>query len=65
MRLKLFVWEHFAPDYKDGLAFAIAKTEAEARDFIIKKMGYEVGTWGPVSVYPVNTPIGFSVSGSE
>ena len=30
MKLKLFIWDGFCPDYTGGLAFAIAKDEEEA-----------------------------------
>ena len=36
--LKLFVWPSFCPNYHDGLAFAIASTEEEAKDLIRAKM---------------------------
>lgn len=52
-QLKLFVWEGFSPDYTDGLAFAIAKDETEARKLIEKDRGYEVYTWGELTIYPI------------
>lgn len=39
--LKLYVWEEFCTDYSPGLAFAIAKSEEDAKKQIIKKLGYE------------------------
>lgn len=49
-KLKLFIWTEFCPDYSDGLAFAIAKDEAEARKLIIKNRGYEPYEWGDLEV---------------
>lgn len=36
--LKLYVWTGFQPDWTDGLAIAIAKTESEAKQLIIESM---------------------------
>jgi len=36
---KLFIWTGYNPDYYSGLAFAIAKNEAQARKLIIKENG--------------------------
>jgi len=44
--LKLYVWEGFQPDYSDGLAFAIAESEAEAKEMIMQKWNrYEHDKW--------------------
>jgi len=67
MEMKIFVWTGFQPDYTDGLAFAIARTEKEARDKIIKKRIEQLnarfpsrrhteddvllGEWGELHVY--------------
>lgn len=40
-KLKLFIWSEFLPDYSDGLAFAIAETEEEAREMVIEDIGLE------------------------
>jgi len=63
MKLKLFVWEGFSPDYTDGLAFAIAKDETEARELVIKNRGYDAYDWGVLKILPLNKPVAFSVSG--
>jgi hypothetical protein len=63
MKLKLFVWEGFSPDYTDGLAFAIAGNEQEARELIIKDKGFEPYTWGTLKVHPLNKPVAYNVSG--
>lgn len=67
-KLKLFVWEGFSPDYSDGLAFAIAKNEKEARKLVIKEIGSFPGNtgpsnWGDLTVYPLRKKIAKSVSG--
>jgi hypothetical protein len=36
-KLKLFVWYGVLTDYTSGIAFAIAETEQEAREMLIKK----------------------------
>jgi hypothetical protein len=66
--LKLFVWEGFDPDYTDGLAFAIAKDEAEAKKLVIEDIGYDPsgwrwGRWGTLTVYPINKKIAKAVHG--
>ena len=61
--LKLFVFEGFAPDYTDGLAFAIAHSEEEARELIVKEYGYEPYGWGELKVYPLDAPIAKAVAG--
>lgn len=49
-KLKLFVWTGFCPDWTDGLAFAIAKTEKKARAMIIADMKYDPYNWGNLEV---------------
>lgn len=51
MGTHIFIWEQFAPDYSDGLAFAIADTEAQARQYVIEKLGYDPSDWGPCDSY--------------
>ena len=62
-RLRLFVWTDFCPDYTSGLAFAIAKDERDARKQISKAHGYNVYTWGELTIYPLTKRIERSVSG--
>jgi len=62
-RLKLFVWTNFSPDYSEGLAFAIAKDETEARIMVEKDRGFGVYTWGSLKIYPTTRRIARSVSG--
>ena len=61
--LRLFVWTGFSPDYTDGLAFAIAKDEADARNLIEKECGYPVCTWGDMTIYQLTNRIARSVAG--
>lgn len=61
--LRLFVWEDFCPDYTAGLAFAIAKDETDARKLIEKQRGYDVYSWGNLTIHPLGRRIARSVSG--
>lgn len=61
--LKLFVWRQFAPDYYDGLAFAIAHDEPEARRIIVDKLPYDPSDWGPCDVHEITIPIGAACVG--
>ena len=62
-KLKLFVWTDYSPDYTPGLAFAIAKDEADARNQIKEKRGFQVYTWGNLKIYPLNRRHAEAVSG--
>jgi hypothetical protein len=53
MKLRLYVWTNFSPDYTCGLAFAIATSKEEAVKMVEKKMGHPVSDWGTLSVYPL------------
>jgi len=61
--LKLFVFEGFSPDYTNGLAFAIAEDEIEARIMIEEDRGYKVYDWGEMIMHPLTKKIARSVSG--
>lgn len=61
--LKLFIWTDFSPNYTSGLAFAIAKDEAEARKLIEKERGFEVYTWGELEIRRIDQRVARSVSG--
>lgn len=66
MKKKLFVWTDHCPDYSSGLAFAIAKTEKEARKLVVKsRNGTEPYIWGDLAVYPVTKSIAFAVTGGS
>lgn len=63
-RLKLFVWTDHNSDYTAGLAFAIAKDEAQARELVIaSRGGHKPTQWGELEVLPLSKAVAFSVSG--
>jgi hypothetical protein len=62
-KLKLYVWTGFAPDYTDGLAFAIASSEKDARKQIEVDAGTKVSTWGTLTVRPLSRRFSGSVWG--
>ena len=52
-RLKLYIWSDFCKGYTDGIAFAIAETENEARHMVMDETGdngYRDLSWGEVEV---------------
>lgn len=51
--LKLYVWYGFQPGWSGGLAFALARTAAEARVSVQKEYGDKVSTWGALRVHRV------------
>lgn len=54
---KLYVWTGFCTDYTPGLAFAIARTLADAELQVRKKYGgdpSEWNDWGTLTVRPLN-----------
>ena len=61
--MKLFVWTGFSPDWTDGLAFAIAKTEKEARKLVIAEYGMDAFDWGELEIKDLNEPWAYAVSG--
>ena len=61
--LKLFVWTNFSRDYTAGLAFAIAKDETDARKQIEAKRGYEVFSWGDLTIRPLTRRFAACVNG--
>lgn len=63
--LKLFVWSGFCPDYTDGLAFAVAETEDEARKMIGKARGFDPFEWGDLTVHSLAEKVAFAVSGGS
>jgi len=62
-KLRLFIWTGFCPDYTEGLAFAVAADETEARKLIEKGRGYAVHTWGNLEIRPLADRVARSVSG--
>jgi hypothetical protein len=64
--IKLFVWTQFEPDFNSGLAFAIAKTEEEAKNIIIKnRSDFLIQEFGDVKILEIKSGIGFSVTGGS
>ena len=64
-KLKLYVWTEFCPDWRGGLAFAIANSEAEAKAMVIDEYGMEPYCWGNLMVYTTTKHIAFAVSGGS
>jgi hypothetical protein len=69
MKLKLYVWEDFRPDWTEGLAFAIAENIEEAEQILFEKMGVEKDStgmeyWGAAKEFPIKK-IGFYVNGGR
>ncbi len=63
-KLQLYVWEDFMTDYTSGLAVAIAATEEQAKEQILKAWGYtSFDDWGTLTIYPLNAPMAVSVCG--
>ena len=62
-KLQLFIFQNFSPDHSGGLAFAIAKDEADARKLIEEDRGYEAYDWGTATSHPITRRIARSVSG--
>lgn len=62
-KLKLFVWTEFCPDYSSGLAFAIAKNEADARKQIEEKRGFRTSEWGTLTIHLLTRRFSEAVSG--
>jgi len=55
--------DRVCPDWSGGLAFAIAKSEAQARKLILKERGFPVRDWGDLEVRNVNLAVARCVSG--
>lgn len=66
-KLKLFVWKGFSPDWQGGLAFAIARDEAEARGLVEKECGGPCASrdWGELTVHPLSRKYAAHVVGGE
>jgi hypothetical protein len=52
--MNVYIWRQFAPDYKNGLAVAIATDETKAQSLVIDRMDYGPSDWGPVEVYSLD-----------
>ena len=62
-KLKLFIWTGFSPDYSDGLAFAIAHDETEAKKLVEAYRGFGVSEWGTLEVRRLDYRVARCVSG--
>lgn len=62
MELKLYVWTRFCPDYTDGMAFAIAETEEQARSYVMSYMDFVPSEWGDLETKPISK-CGYGVYG--
>lgn len=62
-KLKLYVWEDCLTDYTDGVMFALASSEDEAREQILKSCNYVPP--GELAVQPkiIDSPIGYAIWG--
>lgn len=66
--LKLYVWHGFGTDYTDGLAFAIASSEEEAKQLVLEYVDlnsdvFDDDEWGELTVHSLSTPIAGAVFG--
>ena len=63
---RIYVWREFAPDYKSGLAVAVAASADEARRLVVDQLGYNPDDWGPVTVYTLGvTATAWAVAGGQ
>ena len=63
-KLKLFIWTGFCPDYSDGLAFAIAKNETDAKKLVEKERNnLNIYDWGDLEIRPLSRRVARCVSG--
>jgi len=63
---RLYIWHEFAPDYRHGLAVAIASSEAEARRLVVKHLRFSPDDWGPLTTCTLNaTATAWAVTGGQ
>ena len=63
---RLYIWQEFAPDYRHGLAVAIASSEAEARRLVVKHLRFSPDDWGPLTTCTLNaTATAWAVTGGQ
>lgn len=64
-KLQLYVWTDFEEDFTAGLAFAIARSEEEAKQMVRDDAGWpdKERRWGTLHVLPINKPVTFHVFG--
>jgi hypothetical protein len=61
--LKLYVWEDVLADYTSGIMFALARSESEARELILKNCSFVPDEDLAKEPKVYETPIGFAVWG--
>ncbi len=61
-KLRLYVWTGFSPDYTNGLAFAIAKDETQARALVTRAYGGAPYDWGTLRILSLK-PVAYAVAG--
>ena len=66
-KMQLYVWDQFAPDYSDGLAFAIAESLSDAQVLVAGDDPFQipVSDWGPVTIHDLDKPFFKSVTGGS
>jgi len=63
---RLYIWREFAPDYKHGLAVAIASSEAEARRLVVERLRFSPDDWGPLTTHALDaTATAWAVTGGQ
>jgi hypothetical protein len=64
-QLNLFVWTEICPDYTEGVAIAIAETEAQAKEIVnqAKKAGERDWILEKPSEFSTTTPTAILMSG--
>ena len=63
--MRLFIWTDFCPDYTSGLALAIAKTETDAKELVIKEYGCEPHQWGNLEIRRTDRRVARYVTGGS
>lgn len=63
--MRLYVWTNFSRNWTEGLAFAIARDEAEARRLVEEQLGYEPSNWGNLEVRRIDHRVARAVLGGE
>ena len=63
--MKLYVWEGVLTDYTDGIMFALANNEDEARKLILDTRDWDCRVETDLEATPdvYDSPVGFSLAG--
>ena len=63
---RLYIWHEFAPDYRHGLAVAIASSEAEARRLVVEHLRFDPDDWGPLTTHALSsTATAWAITGGQ